>query len=336
VLTLLVVAETPEREWGREIALLNTYQGYGWAAGLLLGIVWSATVGRYVAPLATQQWLFVAAGLTSVAAAVLFARWMPHPTERQLARIDPQGVARLLSAGRRNVRGATFVFNPNRLYWSTRKLHPRHLAERFTGTLAVYFLAVVLFFTGFSVFFAPLPLFLTDVGFSSDLVFALYLLAGLGSAVFYTKAGTLSTRYDLRTLQTVSVGMRGFAMPLVAVVGTTFGAALTGTLVASVLFVLIGLSWAVIAVSAGTIVTRISPPAVRGEALGLFAALSALAGGIGSIAGGALANLYGFTVAFGAGGVVILLGAGLVLGLRGISTRTRLTLEESPTEKTGS
>jgi MFS family permease len=336
VLTLLVVAETPEREWGREIALLNTYQGYGWAAGLLLGIVWSASVGQFVSPLASQQSLFVATGLTSIAAAVLFGRWMPHPTERQIARIDPERVARLLSTGRRNVRGATFVFNPNRLYWSTRKLHPRHLAERFTRTLAVYFLAVVLFFTGFSVFFAPLPLFLTDVGFSSDLVFALYLLAGLGSAMFYTKAGTLSTSYDLRTLQTISVGVRGFAMPLVAIVGTAYGAALTGTLLAATLFGLIGLSWAVIAVSAGTIVTRIAPPAVRGEALGLFAALSALAGGIGSIAGGALANVYGFTVAFGIGGVVILLGAGLVTVLRGISTRTRVTLEESPSENAGS
>ncbi|SHH21899.1 MFS transporter [Halobaculum gomorrense] len=157
VLTLLVVADSPEREWNREIALLNTYQGYGWAGGLLLGICWSLTVGRQFTPAFTQQSLFVFSGSTALLAAVLFGRWMPAPSRRQLDRIDPERVARILSIGRRGIRGATFVFNPNRLYWSTRTLHPKRLASKFTATLAVYFLGVVLFFVGFSAFFAPLP-----------------------------------------------------------------------------------------------------------------------------------------------------------------------------------
>ena len=331
VLTLLVVADVPESAWNQEIALLNKYQGYGWAAGLLLGIAWSAAVGQFLSVTATQQSLFVACGVAAVVAAVLLARWMPAPTERQLGRVDAQRVARLLSTGRRGVRSATFAFSPNRLYWSTRNVHPRKLADRFTPTLATYFLAVVLFFTGFAAFFAPLPLFLSDVGgFSSDMVFGLYLLSSLGSAVFYTGAGRLSSRIDLRVLQTSALGTRALAMPLVAVVGATIAGSLLGTLATGVLFLLVGISWAVIAVTAGTIVTRIAPTALRGEALGVYTALSTLAGGIGSIAGGALATRFDFVTAFGAAGVVIFVGAALVLALRSISARTKIIHDRPP------
>lgn len=324
VLTLLVVADVPESAWNREIALLNEYQGYGWAGGLLLGIVWSATVGRVLSPGVAQQGLFIACASAGVVAAVLMGRWMPAPTERRLGRVDPERVARLLSIGRRGVRGATFLFNPNRLYWSTRTLHPRDLADRFTPTLATYFLAVVLFFTGFAAFFAPLPLFLTDVGFSSEAVFGLYLVSSLGSAAFYGGAGRLSSRYDLRTLQAGSLGVRAVAMPLVAVAGGALAGGLAGSLVVGTLFTLVGLTWAVIAVTAGTIVTRVAPPDVRGEALGVYAALSTLAGGIGSVLGGVLADVAGFGVAFLGAGAVILVGATLVVSLRGLSPDARL------------
>lgn len=56
VLTLLVVADAPESEWSREIALLNAYQGYGWAGGHLLGIVWSFVVGRAFATATTHRY----------------------------------------------------------------------------------------------------------------------------------------------------------------------------------------------------------------------------------------------------------------------------------------
>jgi MFS family permease len=322
VLTLLVVADVPEGRWNTEIAGLNRYQGYGWAGGLLLGIAWSATVGRLFGPVTSQRYLFLACAAASAVAAVVLWRTMPAPSERQIRRLDRDRVEQLLSTGRRGIRGATFRFTPTRLYWRTRSLHPDRMAERFTPTLAAYFLGVVLFFTGFSAFFAPLPLYLTGVGFSSDLVFALYLISSLGSAAFYTGAGRLSGQYDIRLLQTGALGLRSVVMPLVAVAGAALAAGLAGVLVNGVLFVLIGISWAVIAVTAGTIVTRLAPSSLRGEALGVYTALSTLAGGIGSIAGGALANASGFVVAFGVAGGVIVAGAVIVVALRGISERT--------------
>ena len=200
-----------------------------------------------------------------------------------------------------------------------------------TVALAAYFLGVVLFFTGFAAFFAPLPLFLTDIGgFSSDMVFGLYLLSSLGSAAFYTAAGRLSSRIDLRLLQTSALAVRAVAMPLVAVVGVALATTLLGAVLTAVLFVFIGVSWAVIAVTAGTIVTRIAPAQLRGEALGVYAALSALAGGIGSIGGGAVATRFGFTAAFASAGVVIVAGGALVLALRALSTGTTVVHQTPP------
>lgn len=330
VSTLLVVADVPEREWNREIALLNKYQGYGWAGGLLLGILWSMTVGQFWSSTLTQRTLFLVCGGAAILAAVLLGRWMPHPSVRQLDRTDPKQVARLLSAGRRGIRGSTFLFNPNQLFWSTRNVHPKRLAERFTSTLATYYFGVKLVFIGFAAFFAPLPLYLTDIGFSSDLVFGLYLVSSLGSAAFYTPAGTLSSRIDLRVLQSVALVSRGLLMPLVAIVGAALAAGLVRSLVMGLLFLGIGITWAIVAVTAGTIVTRIAPPSIRGEALGMYAGLSAFAGGIGSITGGALAKSLGFTITFGVAGVVIFIGAGLILTLRAISTRTKMTFDTAP------
>lgn len=323
VVTLLVVAGVPERAWTREIARLNVYQGYGWAAGLLLGIAWTAVAGPLLGPIATQRLLFVVCGATALVAAGLLARWMPAPSDRRGKRVDAERVARLLATGRRGVRGATFLFAPSRLYWSTRTVRPRRIADRFTPTLAAYFLGVVLFFTGFAAFFAPLPLYLTGVGFSGDLVFGLYLVASLGSAAAYGGAGAVSERVDLRLLHGGALGVRAVMIPLVAVVGAAFAAGPLGTVLAGLLFGVIGITWAVIAVTAGTIVTRIAPRTVRGEALGVYAALSVFAGGLGSVAGGTLASAHGFTVAFVAAGGSVLAGAAIVIALRGISDRTR-------------
>lgn len=322
VVTLLVVADVPEREWSREIAALNTYQGYGWAAGLLLGIAWTAVVGQVLDPAATQASLFVACGVVAVVAAGALLRTMPAPSRHAIDDVDPRRVARVLARGRRGLRSATFVFNPNRLYWSTRGLHPRRFVDRFTRTLAGYYLVVLCMFTGFAAFFAPLPLYLRDVGFSGDGVFGLYLVAGVASAVCYAGAGTLSERLDVRYVQASALGVRALAIPLVAVGGVALAASTVGLAAAVALFAVVGATWAVIAVTAGTVVARLAPDLVRGEALGVFAALSTLAGGIGSIAGGALAGAAGFTVAFAAAGALVLTGAAGVLALRRISTRT--------------
>jgi MFS family permease len=183
--------------------------------------------------------------------------------------------------------------------------------------LATYLAAAALFFTGFAAFWAPLPLYFTEVGFGSGQVFALYLASSLASAVLYEGAGRFASRYDVRLLQSGALTMRGLLFPAVAV-GAGVGALSVGLVSAGVVLAGIGLTWAIITVVGTAIVTRLAPPAVRGEVLGVHTALGAVAGGIGGVLGGWVAS-FGYLVAFGVAGGLVLAAALLVLSLRVLS-----------------
>jgi MFS family permease len=323
VLTMLVVDDAPESAWSERIGRLNTYQGYGWAGGLVLGAVWPVVAGGLAGVAgpgggSTRPlfWLLAGcAGLSTLGA----ARWLPRPAavdhvtgERRVRR-----VARLVASSRRGIKGSTFAFSPNRLYWTTRGIDLGRLRSRLDGALAAYLAAAALFFTGFAAFWAPLPLFLTGAGFDAGAVFGLYLASSLASAVLYDGAGRVAASRDVRLLQSGALAVRGVLFPLVAVVGG-LGAASLGFVAAGVALAAVGATWAVIAVVGTAIVTRLAPPGVRGEVLGAYTALGAVAGGVGGVLGGWVATV-GYLAAFGVAGGLVLVGAAVVLSLRTLS-----------------
>jgi len=189
------------------------------------------------------------------------------------------------------------------------------------------FLAVVAVFTGFGEFWGPLPSYLAGtLGYGSDVVFALYLLSSLGSALCFGLAGRLAERFDAIALQAGSLLARAILHPAVAVVGLVVPGAALGLLTNGVVFAGIGVAWAVVAITAAAIVTRLAPPAIRGEALGLYTALSGLATGVGSVVGGWLGG-YGFALTFGVAGGCVLVGTALValVWQRTVSTESTAT-----------
>jgi len=312
VLTLLVVFDRPEREWSALIGRLNKFQGVGWALGLALGFVVIAGGTRFVEPIVAQRLFFFACAASAGLGLVLGLRTLPPdpasaemPSPRRLRR-------RLRDAARFNVRGASFPFTPGRV--DVRQLHPRTFVERFTPQLALYFLAVLLFFTGFGVFFAPLPAYLTEAGYGSTGIFGLYLVLNVGAAVFYGRAAVLAGKYEVPTLHAVGLLARGVALPAVAAAGAVLAGTLLGFGVLGALFVVIGVAWAVIAVTAATLVTQLAPPIIRGEALGTYGALSAVGGGVGGLLGGWLAAV-SYSVTFGVAGGLVVVSAGLILAL---------------------
>ena len=79
------------------------------------------------------------------------------------------------------------------------------------------------------------------------------------------------------------------------------------------LFVLVGASWAVIAVTAAGLVTELAPGSVRAEALGAYTAVGSLGGGIGSVVGGAIAGGVGYLPAFAVAGGAVAIAAYLAV-----------------------
>jgi MFS family permease len=319
VLTMLVVDDAASDTWGERIGQLNTFQGYGWAGGLVLGALWPV-VGRPLlgAETATRG-LFWLLALCAGGAALFAARTLPRPTPREHVTNERarRRVARLLAATGTGVKGATFTFMPNRLYWTTRGFRPRQLVRRLDPAMATYLLAAALFFVGFAAFWAPLPLFFSAVGFTPGQIFGLYLASSVASAVLYQGAGRFASRYDIRLLQSGTLAVRGLLFPAVPLLAGV-GALTAGFVVMGIVLAAIGFTWAVIAVVGTAIVTRLAPASVRGEFLGVHTALAAAAGGIGGLLGGWVAAA-GYLVAFAVAGGLVVAGAALVATLTVLS-----------------
>jgi MFS family permease len=312
VLTLLAIAGEPESRWSGLIGRLNRFQGIGWALGLALGTAVVAGGGAIAAPLVAQRAFFVACAASAGLGLVLGGRTLPpDPAPEEVP--SPRRLRRLVRMSARfNVRGAASPFTPGRI--DVRQLHPRRFVDRFTTGLATYFLAVFLAFTGFGVFFAPLPAYLAGLGYGSGAIFGLYLVLNAGAAVCYGRAAWLADAYDATRVHVAGLVVRGVAFPTTAAVGGVLGGTLLGSGVLAALFGVVGLTWAVIAVTAATLVTRLSPPVIRGEALGVYGSLVAVGGGAGGLFGGWLAG-FGYAVAFGTAGVLAVAGAAVVLAV---------------------
>jgi MFS family permease len=223
-----------------------------------------------------------------------------------------------------DIRGFTprlVPFARSRVLQRVRKAPERSLVDRvvdrFTRLLSTYFVAVALFFAGFGIFFAPLPAYLASTGYDSGGIFALYVVAAVGSALTYTSAGELTSEYNhVPFVHAGALGARGLALPIVAVVGMRFPTSISGYIAMGVTFAALGIFWAFIAVTGSSLVTRLAPSSIRGEAFGAYLALSAAAGGLGNLLGGWLAARFSYGLSFAAAAVLVLLGAGVVLGVR--------------------
>ncbi|WP_321168065.1 MFS transporter [Halobaculum saliterrae] len=320
VLNLIVVEGAPVEEWDGRIASLNAWQGYGWVAGLVVGTAWTLAVPRFgVAPIRGQRLLFLVLAVVATAALLLARVWYPEPSTVSAERFrrvydrlsrSNWGAGRYLRAS---------LYGPTRVFWGLRTLGngtrprresagvPNPLAG-FSPSLRRYVLAVVVFSLGFAVFWGPVPAFLAE-RVDDGAVFAVYLAGNLGSAVCYGPAGRLAGKYAPRSVQAAALAGRAGLFPGVAFVALVLPA-LAGF---SLVFGLIGVTWAVIAITSASIVTRLADDGNRGAALGVQAAAAGLATAVGSALGGVVAGAAGYLPTFGLGAALVLTGLVLVM-----------------------
>jgi MFS family permease len=288
VANLFVVEAHPQPEWDKRIGWLQTFYGGGQVGGLLLAGVLSQTN--------LQTGLLVASGLTLMAALL---SWLT--TETPSTRAVPQPV--LLHPGRHS---EWMVGSPQHLYHHPSFDTLRKMGSRLRSPFTLFLTVWSLPFAGSAAFFSLYPILMLHVygvapGLSS-VGFAV--AAGLGLTL-YSPAGGWSDRFGPAHVMQAALSIRLLAFLSLWALGVShFGQvwlALTG-------FLFIVLAWSLLSVS-GTALTAQLSPVGQGEGMGIFNAVTALAGVIGAALGGWIAEGWGYN------GALVLAIGGVGLGL---------------------
>lgn len=252
-----------------------------------------------------QRSFFVVCALAALAATPLAFYWLPPEATTRLIRLARSSRAfyRLVAGSGRYVK--LIPYAPSRAALALESVGRGEFLGQFPDVLRRYLLVTFIFSAAFAVFFGPVPAYLTGLEYSSAFIFGFFIVSSFASALVFVPVGRLAGRTNPKSLQLRALGLRVVLFPAIGLVGLVpqFGLRAVGL---GIGFALIGLTWAVVAVTAAGLVSRTAPRGVRGEALGMYTALSGIGGGIGGIAGGLLAQSYGFHIAFGVAGVLVL------------------------------
>jgi DHA1 family tetracycline resistance protein-like MFS transporter len=301
VANLFVVEAHPQAEWDERIGWLQTFYGGGQVAGLLLAGVLSS--------ISLRAGLLAAAGLTAVAA---LSAWLTTHTPPRPAAVTPRPV--LLHPARH---GEWAINSPQRLFHHLTRDTLRQLGPVMHSSFAVFLAAWLLTFGGAAAVFALYPVLMQQVyGVAPGLSSAGFAVAaGLGLAL-YSPAGRWSERFGPAWVVRAALGVRLVAFLGLLGLGLTHAGGATWLALLAFLFVV--LAWSLLSVGGTALTARLSPVG-EGEGMGIFNAVTALAGVIGAVLGGWAAGQWGYTAvsSLAVGGV----GLGLLLLLVTLTNR---------------
>ncbi|MFH1609183.1 MAG: MFS transporter [Candidatus Bipolaricaulota bacterium] len=298
---LLLLGGFPKEEWETEIARFNVYCGVGWTLGLALGGAWTSLLVRWLGEgWGLRSLGFVVAAL-ALAAVVIAVREIREPPVRVEARSF-----RDLAVSVGNFLYERFRYGPVQLY---DVLRPSQLVRFLQGRTAfgpdliLCYYAAFLAFVGFSMVFAPFPVFVRQkLGWPSELVFALYVAHHGVSVLAFGSARRAVRKWGHRPAAALALlGRAGMF------VGFALASGPSAKWVLPVLWGVAGATWAFFQLSVTAIVSRLSPSGLQGQGLGLYNAVAGLGNVLGALTGGYLAEFIGFPAAFLCGAALMVL-----------------------------
>lgn len=299
--TLLVLAESSRADWEKELGRFNAISGIGWTSGLLLGAAWTILLTRFFGEGWGLRSLGLVVALIALASGLISLGSVPEPAGR-FTRSPAQTAVSVMGNFVAEVRR----YGPMHLLGA---LNPAQLLRFIQGRsafgpeLALCYYGEFLSFLAFSLVFAPFPVFLRQtLGWPNELVFALYVAHNATSVFSYRWAQKTIRAFGHRPALAISLFLRVGIFVGFAAVGK---GAPTGLL--PLFFALAGLSWSFFQLSTTALVSRLSPEQMRGQALGIYNAVSGLGNVAGAIIGGYLADGFGFSAPFLSGAALLLI-----------------------------
>ncbi len=290
VANLFIVEAHPQAEWDERIGWLQTFYGGGQVGGLLLAGLLSQAGLRIG--------LLIAAGLTALA---FLPGWLAHaPT----GLLSPRPV--LLHPARH----AQWVAgSPQHFYHRPSLMGLRQVVQSLDSPFVVFLILWLFSFAGAAAFFSLYPVLMQQVyGVGPEISSAGFAVAAALGLILYAPAGRWAERFgSLRVLQ-AALGVRVLAFLGLFALGMTHFASQDALALLGFLFVV--LAWSLLSVTGTALAAQFSPVG-EGEGMGVFSAITALAGVIGAAGGGWLAGQWGYSAASGLGVVGVAVGLAL-------------------------
>jgi MFS family permease len=296
VANLFVVEVHPQAEWDARIGWLQTFYGGGQVGGLFLAGFLGETHQRLG--------LLMAAALPALA---VLPGWLSTRTPPRTFTAKPA----LVRAVRH---GEWAISAPQRLFHYLTWQGVERMGTSLRSPFGLFLVSWVLSFSGSAAIFSLYPVLmerLFDV-YPERSSWAFGLAAGLG-LVLYSPAGRWSGRLGPARVLRIALGVRLLACLSLLALGFTQANARGWLALLAFLFVV--LAWSLLSVTGTALAAELSPLG-EGEGMGLFNATSAVAGVIGSAAGGWIAGRWGYPPAVGLAVLGVGCGLTLALGIR--------------------
>jgi len=309
--TVLVLELSRKEEWAPRLGRFSAIGGAGWVVGLVVGAFWME--------LGVFGWdeeeilrsLFLLSAALALLSAGLAARLIPEP-----ASTLPRRELHLHDVPLRIMERAKYL--PNRVLHVVGLFNRRPQAlhrrpdRRFSRALWFFLATSLVLYTGFTAFYVAFPIFLNDAGIPKSQIFVVYLASSVAAALTYGAAGRLCQRWGARRVQLAATSARVLFFPsFILVLEVAAGPAVRLGLLL-LLHAIVGVCWALISVSGNALASELAPDRARGEALGLFNAITGAGAIVGALVGGVVAELFGFAWEFVAASALVLVGTALL------------------------
>jgi MFS family permease len=277
--SLFIVEKNPQQEWSERIGCLQMFNGGGQVVGML--------VAALLSDMSLTGALLVAAGITVLA--VFPGRLTPKViAEKCRLEIQPSS-----NSIQNQGQGQQCCPNQKLPFLSRAKEMLENLNPNFLWFMVLWFLCL----TGSSVIYTLYPIIMQDaygIG-QRHLAFGFACAMGI-SVLLYAEAGRCNQRFGPSRIIRVILVIRLLAfVGLLALLSVDMFKSSTLTFFS---FFIIFLCWPFLGVSGTTLTARLSN-LVKGEGIGIFHAVFAMAAVVGAAMGGWLASWGGYAVAVG-------------------------------------
>ncbi len=275
VANLFIVELHPEEEWDKRIGWLQSFYGGGQVIGLVLA--------GFLTTVSVRLGLLTTAGVTAVA---FIPGWFMTPS---LPRDRSHRPVLRHPARHAEVHAGS----PQRFYHLPSISAIRRLLGLLFTPFGFFITAWLISFMGAAAFFSLYPVLMkTAYGVAPAAASVGFAVSAMLGLALYPLAGNWSARLGSVRLLQIGFGIRILAFLGFLSIGFANGTTHPGLALFNFLFIV--LAWSLLSV-AGTEMTSELSRSNEGEGLGLYNAATSIAGVLGAVLGGALADRFGYS-----------------------------------------